>query len=215
MTGTGANLQFPNELPSPTLTAPISKSTPASHCTNTRIKYINTNTQIQMSFHLQILRLPSQHQHFELRSQRHTTWSSKQWQWHNQQSQARNKQGSLSRFICYFIQEKFWNNVLLSTRRSFQKSTDEARGCRGILCDRTGWVVFDGRCTRLADIFKCILIKQTIWNLIHAPVHLSKVIHGNEMKSSPLCSLLGNVLRDIKCNPVCWIGSIVVHFIQY
>ena len=79
MTGTGANLQFPNELPSPTLTAPISKSTPASHCTNTRIKYINTNTQIQMSFHLQILRLPSQHQHFELRSQRHTTWSSKHW----------------------------------------------------------------------------------------------------------------------------------------
>ena len=71
-----------------------------------------------MSFHLQILRLPSQHQHFELRSQRHTTWSSKQ-------SQARNKQGSLSRFICNFIQEKFWNNVLLSTRRSFQKSTDE------------------------------------------------------------------------------------------
>ena len=74
-------------------------------------------------------------------------------------------------------------------------------------------MVFDGRCTRLADIFKCILIKQTIWNLIHAPVHLYKVIHGNEMKSSPLCSLLGNVLRDIKCNPVCWIGSIVVHFI--
>ena len=74
-------------------------------------------------------------------------------------------------------------------------------------------MVFDGRCTRLADIFKCILIKQTIWNLIHAPVHLSKVIHGNEMKSSPLCSLLGNVLRDLRCNPVCWIGSIVVHFI--
>ena len=74
-------------------------------------------------------------------------------------------------------------------------------------------MVFDGRCTRLADIFKCILIKQTIWNLIHAPVLLSKVIHGNEMKSSPLCSLLGNVLRDLRCNPVCWIGSIVVHFI--
>ena len=49
MTGTGANLQFPNELPSPTLTAPISKSTPASHCTNTRIKYINSvdSTQIE------------------------------------------------------------------------------------------------------------------------------------------------------------------------
>ena len=125
MTGTGANLQFPNELPSPTLTAPISKSTPASHCTNTRIKYINTNTQIQMSFkscgfHLNINTLSS-----DLNVTPPDSRSTEQWQWYNQQSQARNKQGSLSRFICNFIQEKFWNNVLLSTRRSFQKSSDE------------------------------------------------------------------------------------------